>query len=315
MNGKFLLFLFSIFLASFVVFDSALASTIIFSDGFESDFSEWTGNDVKWATSGTSSATGVHGGLKRAQATGATDPGDDVLLKSVPTVGYQGIKLEFWHRIYKGLESEDHVYVEWTPDGSNWNVLDDFTTVGESANWQFTSYNLPAEADNKDNFAFRFRAHLGAASSDIFYLDDVVLSGDSQNAQTTLAPTSAPTSTPLLSPAPSPVITASPTPSPSVRPTPSPSPVSEATPTPVPSPVKLSVSSTPVPTAIKARIAPSTAPALIVEENTAKEFREESAEDGSLSASLSNLMGSNSFLLMGLMVLAVVSSLAKFRGS
>jgi len=309
MIGRFLIVLFFISILSSGVFHYALASAVIFSDGFEEDFSNWTGDDVKWTTSGTSSATGVHGGLRRAQVTGATDPGDDVLLKNVSTADYQGIKLEFWYRIYKGLEDEDHIYIEWTGDGSAWNILKDFTAVGDSTSWEFVSYNLPAEADNKDNFAFRFRAHLGAASSDIFYLDDIVLYGDGQNIQATLTPSPSP----VPSPTSSPTVLVSPTPLPSIKPTPSPLPVGEATPTPLPSPVKLSVSSTPAPTIIKTKITSSTAPAPTVKENAEEEFQEEPAGAGSLSASLVNLMGSNSFLLMGLMVVAVVFSLAKFK--
>src|SRR3989344_8375500 len=165
------------------------ASTVIFSDGFESDFSDWTGNDSKWDTSGTSSATGVHGGSRRAQVTGVTEPGDDVLLKNISTSTNQGIILEFWYRIYKGLEDEDHVYVEWTGDGSNWELINDFTAVNDSTIWEFASYNFPAGANNKSNFAIRFRAHLGALTSDIFYLDDVVLSSDGQGSGATPNPT------------------------------------------------------------------------------------------------------------------------------
>ena len=218
----FLLFSLGVFYASIVHGLSA-----IFSDGFESDFSEWTGNDQKWTTSGTSSATGVHDGLKRGQVTGNTAPGDDILLKIISTSDKEGITLEFWYRIYKGLEDDDHVYVEWTGDGSSWQILADFTATGDSASWEKASYNLPAGADNKSNFGIRFRAVLGAASSDIFYLDDVTLSANSGGSSPTSSvspessaepatptPTPATSATPTsTSPAPTPSATLAPTPS------------------------------------------------------------------------------------------------------
>src|SRR3989344_7611745 len=195
MTGKFLLAAFLIFYFSFGVFYFAFASTI-FSDGLESDFSGWTGNDPKWETSGGN----IHGGAKRGEVKGNTEPGDDVLLKVITTEGYENITLNFWYRIYKGLEEEDHVYVEWTGDGLSWGLLNDFTALGDSMIWELASYNLPAGANDKSNFAIRFRAHLSAVTNDIFYLDDVVLLGDSQGLGSTPNPTPDLISTPTPAP-------------------------------------------------------------------------------------------------------------------
>ncbi len=315
------LLIFSIFTFYFEV----NASTVIFSDGFESDFSNWTGNDPKWDTSGTSSATGVHGGLKRAQVIGATDPGDDVLLKNISISTNQSVTLEFWHRVYRGLEDEDHVYVEWTGDGSNWNILNDFTALEDSATWEFASYSIPVEAGDNANFAIRFRAHLGASSSDIFYLDDIVVSVDSVPESTptptttpeaTLTPTSMPTLTPTPSltpvpPAPTPIASPKPTaevgtPTPTASPKPSISPQVTSTPSKTPTPIPIITSS---PKSDK----PITTPRVIVDEDltTASQSPE---PDPNLSASISTFFNNSKFFwLIGIMVLAVVFSLGKFK--
>jgi len=257
------LVVFVIFLSVFGLFYFNFAygaNNVIFSDGFEDGFTNWTSNDVKWTTSGTSSETGVHSGLRRGQATGNTEmePGDDILVKNISTSGSQDIVLGFWYRIYKGLEDDDHVYIEWTSDGSNWIILQDFTDLADSPTWEFVSYNLPSEVNDKSSFAIRFRAHLGAVSSDIFYLDDVTFSGDTQNIQLTPVaspelsaeagtPTPVPSGTPTVLPlaiptqtlAPSPAVLGFPAPSPSTTPSVSktsvpPAPVGTLTPTTTP---------------------------------------------------------------------------------
>ncbi|MDO8496117.1 MAG: choice-of-anchor J domain-containing protein [bacterium] len=315
-----------IFSFSFV----ASASTVIFSNGFESDFSDWTGNDLKWDTSGTSSATGVHSGSKRAQVTGATEPGDDVLLKNISISTNQGITLEFWYRIYKGLEDEDHVYVEWSGDGSNWNILNDFTALGDSATWEFASYSIPAEAGDSANFAIRFRAHLGAPSSDIFYLDDVVVSVESITNEPTPDSTGSPqaTPTPEATPTSTSVPTSTPTPSTtSVPPAPTPiaspkpiaeagNPTSTASPRPSLSPqVASTPSKTPTPTPVitysPKSDKPITTPRVIVDEDLTTVSRSPEP-DPNLSASISSFFNNSKFFwLIGIMVLAVVFSLAK----
>ena len=187
-----LLFLCSIFVIPFI----SNASNFVFSDGFEDDFSNWTGNDPKWDTSGGN----VHGGSKRGEVKGNTEPGDDVLLKNMSTSGLRNVSLDFWYRIKESLEDDDHLYVEWTGDGNNWNTIKDFTLVSSSTVWESATFAFPVEAGDKQDFAIRFRAHLGAVTSDIFYLDDIVVSAESTTNESiptpdpTTSPQSAPTS-------------------------------------------------------------------------------------------------------------------------
>lgn len=325
----------------FTFYFTADASTVIFSDGFESDFSNWTGNDSKWDTSGGN----IHGGARRGEVKGNTEPGDDVLLKNVSTLGYGGIVLEFWYRIKESLEDDDHVYVEWTGDGSNWSILKDFTLVSNSAVWESNSFPLPIEAEDKSNFAIRFRAHLGAVTGDIFYLDDVVVSAESIMNEPTPVSTGSPQATPTQEPTPdsTPATTPTFTSSPQVTlvsPTPvaSPKPTAEAgtlTPTPIPtfSPKlsfsPLSTSSTPLnisepATSLQVTPALSKNPIPVITSspklnqespNVNKDLTvasQSSEPDFNLSASISNFFNNSKFFwLVGVMILAVVFSLAK----
>lgn len=155
----------------------AVAPTI-FSGGFEAgDFSVWTSADSpKWNTT-SGGPTDEHSGDARADVKGPTGEDDDILLKNVSTVGYENLTLSFWYKIKSALEEDDHVYVEWTVNDSDWHELTDFFDVEESDEWISASYDLSEQAVNNEDFGLRFRASL-EHGNDEFYLDDVVLSGD-----------------------------------------------------------------------------------------------------------------------------------------
>lgn len=253
----FKLVLISISIAVFLfgIFDYSHSSTIIFSDGFEDGFLNWTGNDAQWdITSGGN--TDRHEGKARADVRGNTEPGDDVLLKNISTADLGEITLEFWYKVKDSFEDEDHVYIEWSGDNSNWNILQDFTKTAKFTDWQLASYVLPAAADGKENFGIRFRADLGSGG-DVFYIDDIVLSANS-GIESTPSPSPTPSLSPSLEPSLTPVstpeqestaLTQTPTPPPptplsSPKPTPSPLqsssvPVVSQTPIPTPSPTFL----------------------------------------------------------------------------
>lgn len=159
-----------------ISFNARAIAPTIFSDGFESDnFSNWTSADSKWGTT-SGGATDEHSGEARADVKGNTS-GEDVLLKNISTAGHENLTLNFWRKIKSALEEDDHVYVEWTANGSDWNELTDFSDVGADTEWVEADYNLPEGADNNENFGLRFRAVLNAGN-DEFYLDDVFLSGN-----------------------------------------------------------------------------------------------------------------------------------------
>jgi len=336
MIAKILSVIFIVFFLLFGVFYYTFASTVIFSDSFDDKsvgFSGWRLDPeiTKWKiTSGGSTIR--YSGTGRADVVGptATEKGQgyselNILTKNISTSGYGDITLSFWYLIPKGksLKEDDHVYVEWSPDGSNWNLLDNFTNLVESTNWQKKSYVLPSSAGNNANFLIRFKAFLNV-STRAFYLDDVVLSGDDQGVESTPASSLEPTITPIpmFSVTPTPILstTKTPTPTTSVSKTPTPSPLITSSKTPhitfTPNP-----SSTPVPSV---SIVPKSTPSLSVqayaEEPTQKsntdlaEESEKDTEDSSaLSASISGITSSKALWLLGPLVLVVVLSLGKFN--
>lgn len=180
--------LFAFIATSFFLFTSGIKgeSLNLFSDGFEDGFDTpdiWTSViQPKWDTT-SGGNTDSYSGEARADIKGNThdeeegDSEDDILLKNISTAAYENINLSFWYKIKKSFEEEDHLYIEWTADGQNWNQLDDFTNIVASGSWIQASYDLPQEANNNENFGFRFRAILDAGN-DEFYLDDVLLSAD-----------------------------------------------------------------------------------------------------------------------------------------
>lgn len=210
-------------------FPALVLAADIFSDGFESgNFSNWTLVGQNWNIV-NSNAPYAHSGSQRAEVKGNVS--DSILLKQISTANYQNITLSYWYKIGESLEDADHVYVEWF-DGASWSQLEDFTSIAKG-DWLQKSYLLPNLAVNNPNFAFRFRATLGAATSDIFRLDDVYLNGESIAVATAplspLPPAPESTPTPELTLPPT-QPTQEPTPAPNITPTPTSLPVQELSP-------------------------------------------------------------------------------------
>jgi len=160
----------------FFIFEKPVkAESIIFSDGFESNnFNNWTLVGSNWRI--ISYTPAAHSGMRRAHIDGNPDVVDSLLFKSFSTVGYSSIKLNFWVKV-GNLESTDHIYVEWSTDNENWNVLEDFTDGNDQiTTWTEKIYFLDERANNNSNLSFRLRATLNA-SDDSFDLDDVIIFG------------------------------------------------------------------------------------------------------------------------------------------
>ena len=149
-------------------------ASIIWSDGFESgDFSAWTSINGKWDTSGGD----TYSGSKRAQVEGLYSLDGDVLLLSRSLAGYRGVKLEYWYRVYIGLENNDYVFIEWTPNGADWLELTIYNDIASSVDWQEAKFLLPSSATDNPLFQFRLRSALNNAS-DRMYFDDFTLLGE-----------------------------------------------------------------------------------------------------------------------------------------
>ncbi len=130
----------------------------------------WTQADNDWTiTSGSG-----HTGSRKAQVSnqGASD---DILRKAISTVGQDTVVLSYYYKTGQPLEANDHVYVEWTANGSSWTQLADYHSLSNGS-WTSAVHNLPAGANNNANFAFRFRAvglepSTGQGDKDEFQLD------------------------------------------------------------------------------------------------------------------------------------------------
>jgi hypothetical protein len=164
----------SVFTICFLLSTTAPAhADTLFSDGFESasEFDGWTETSpTEWDV--INNAAGAHSGSKRAQVKG---PGaNDAVTKEISTSGYENISLNFWYKINSALESGDHLFVEWSSDGTSWTTLQDISSAAAS-DYSQSNLNISSAA-NQSNFQFRFRADLGA-TSDVVSIDDVELTG------------------------------------------------------------------------------------------------------------------------------------------
>ena len=158
----------------------AVGAVTLFENGFENAGgfntpTTWTSVDSKWGVD-SGPANEAHGGTKKAKVEGNTGDTPDSLSKSISTEGYENITLSYWYKVNKAIESDDHVYVEWSTDGSTWNQATDLTGLAISASWVKNSHILTSGANDNAGFRFRFRADLDAGN-DLVWFDDVKLEG------------------------------------------------------------------------------------------------------------------------------------------
>ncbi len=181
----------------FLIFYKPIAvsadSVFLFSDGFESDgFGNWASAGSHWKT--VKKASNARSGEYRAEVKGNTS-GDSILLNEKSTAGFKDVKFSFWHKISQKLESDDHVFFEWSGDGINWNQIANFSSIS-AGDWTKNEKSLPADADDNSGFRFRFLANLDGGS-DVFWLDDIELYGNIVSSSLSL-PTPTPTEPPQV---------------------------------------------------------------------------------------------------------------------
>ncbi len=126
----------------------------LFADGFVDCFSNWSGSNA------FCSAATYPGG--DAQSAKLND--NDYIQKNFSTFGYDSISVKYAR--YSTLASGVHFYAEWY-DGSVWQTIED---ISGSAGWLLQEFDLPAEANNKSNFAIRFRVE---SATNYAYVDMV----------------------------------------------------------------------------------------------------------------------------------------------
>jgi len=164
-----------LFAVSFLFSASSVSAATLFSDGFESDdFSSWSSTSGNWSIVNSTALVGDH----NAKVVGESDEElipVSILEKSISTSGNGSIVLAYQYKISSALEASDHLYVEWTADGTTWTTLTDYSGFGTGVGSE--SFALPIDAVDNLNFAIRFRAQMNSASSDDFRLDEVLLTG------------------------------------------------------------------------------------------------------------------------------------------
>lgn len=157
---------------------SAAAATILFENGFEEgDFSAWDLSGADWTL--VKNSGGAHSGEYRAEGEGGETTGS-VLVKYLDVSGFENITLSFWYQLPgNGFESGEDMDVDYTLDGGvTWSNLKRFLDGDEIDEWTFYEAMLPAGANDDSHFGIRFQTN-AANASDIFKLDDVLLTGES----------------------------------------------------------------------------------------------------------------------------------------
>jgi hypothetical protein len=142
---------------------TAFYAATLFSDGFES------GNFTAggWTVSSASiKNTGAYSGTYCAQLKKAGS-----IRKSVSTSGSTNIHIKY-ARSTKALDAGEYLYVEWSINGSTWNLLE----ATRDTTWIYKDLVCPAGADNKTGFMIRFRTN-GNRTDEFGYVDEVVVTG------------------------------------------------------------------------------------------------------------------------------------------
>lgn len=142
------------------------AASVIFSDGFDGQFSGWTKYGLVTLFGGPP-AIGSHS-LRMA--------GNAYILRTISTQGYTGIKLS----IYLGANSYERLeqlrLLWW--NGRAWQVLLTINNDSplENADLNRLEFDLPVQADNLATFRIRIQQS-GADTLDYAYIDAIELSG------------------------------------------------------------------------------------------------------------------------------------------
>lgn len=138
------------------------APSTLFSDDFES------GSLGNWTTSGSVSAhssgasSGIYGArLKKSSSITAT----------VDTSAVTSVTLEY-DRSTAGYDNGEQLTVEWSPDGSNWTVVESTS----SSSWATTNVVLPAGAAGQSALRIRFSTNANR-NNEKGYVDNVVVTG------------------------------------------------------------------------------------------------------------------------------------------
>jgi len=115
-------------------------------------------------------------------------PARRVMLPTVSTVGYTGIRLSFQRFLgvaynqsgAPGSRHADYARIEWSGNGTGWSSLFVNSSAVTDADWQNVSINLPAGAAGQATLYLRFGIESDATQESFGWnLDDLKISGNS----------------------------------------------------------------------------------------------------------------------------------------
>ncbi len=174
-----------IFLPTSVVYATTVPTTTLFSDGFEANnFTKWSTHDSNWtlvhssALSGSVNAKIIGGITPIVPPNIAPSIITSILQLTTSTLGFNNIQLSYKYKATQSFDLSDHVFVEWSTNGTTWNSVTTHTggAVTELNPVVSVTFTLPPETNNNANLSVRFRALLNSPNDD-FRLDDVLLTG------------------------------------------------------------------------------------------------------------------------------------------
>ncbi len=129
----------------------------LFYDEF-TNLNSWTGDitlNIYWFVATPSYMGNLPSLFNQSNSAYEHSYGQKYIYHSKNTVGYKNIQVSFW--AYPHLTDAlpvpgENMTVDWSADGTNWNNL--YAKQTSNA-WEYSSYSLPAAADNNPNFQVR----------------------------------------------------------------------------------------------------------------------------------------------------------------
>jgi len=93
------------------------------------------------------------------------------MLVAISTTGSTGIQVSYVRRT-TAFDSGENLVVEWSIDGSNWNLIEST----QATSWGPTTFSPGAGADNNPGFRIRFTTNANKNNEKAF-VDDVEVTG------------------------------------------------------------------------------------------------------------------------------------------
>lgn len=145
-----------------------VSDPIIFFDDFESG----TVTTGGWEYADEAKSTYYMGGAAYNGEFGANQRKGGSITKTVSTVGYTDIKVQYWRKGNTLTDPGDALVVAWSTNGISWIELENTT----DENWAYTSNSLPASAADQPELSVRLGVNstLWAHKA---YFDDVLIQG------------------------------------------------------------------------------------------------------------------------------------------